>query len=116
MCTHQDESTDSTDARHDSHDILHLLSSFPEYTHTTSISPPASPTSSWDSLPSDAEDTFFLSGTEDLEDYAREKKRRWMEVMREERMKERAKEEKELEAIEAGRGPSWGGDDETVSH
>lgn len=82
---------------------------------------PALTSSSWDSLPSDLEETFFLSGTEEIEEYERCKKRAWMDALREERLKERAKEDgvREKEAEERkgkGREPGWGDDGEEVSH
>ncbi len=71
-----------------SHSILHLLPSIP------SLAQPTSPTSStgtgFTDLPSDAEDTFFFSGSEDevsYQQYERAKKRRKVEMGREERLR-----------------------------
>lgn len=109
------------------YDILHLLSSLPEAGPSTSRpagltgsrarSPSPAPTSSsWDSAPSDAEDTFFLSGSEDLEEYERGKKRRWMEALREERLREREREDQvERKGMRGETSSTWGGADEVVS-
>jgi hypothetical protein len=110
------------------YDILHLLSSLPEAGQSTSRpaglsgsraprSPsPALTSSSWDSVPSDAEDTFFLSGSEDLEEYERGKKRRWMEALREERLREREREDQvERKGMRGETSSSWGGAGEAVS-
>ena len=105
-----------------SYDMLHLLPSLP-YPPQYSPSTPISSSSSWDDLPSDLEDTFFLSGDEDLEVYEREKKRRWLEVLRDDRLREKKEEEDNSREMqnegELGRvkskGKGWGGDDETVS-
>ncbi|KAJ3797311.1 hypothetical protein GGU11DRAFT_785416 [Lentinula aff. detonsa] len=64
---------------------------------------PSSPTG-WSDLPSDAEDTFFLTADE-IEDYRREKRRRLMERTRDERLKARMEEDGDEEEI-------WGGSDE----
>lgn len=108
------------------YDILHLLSSLPEAGPSTSRpaglagsrarSPsPALTSSSWDSAPSDTEDTFFLSGSEDLEEYERGKKRRWMEALREERLREREREDQvERKGMRGETSSSWGGADEVV--
>lgn len=110
------------------YDILHLLPSVPssqsEGIHNKSTadasasssrrrsSSPASSSSSWDSVPSDAEDTWYLSGDDEFDEYERAKKRRWMEALREERIRERDKEERER--ILPGSG-AWAGVDEEVS-
>ncbi|KIK70507.1 hypothetical protein GYMLUDRAFT_32536 [Collybiopsis luxurians FD-317 M1] len=54
---------------------------------------PSSPTG-WSDLPSDAEDTFFLTA-EETEDYRREKRRKLLDQNREERLKGRMEEDGE---------------------
>ncbi|WWC61750.1 uncharacterized protein I303_104335 [Kwoniella dejecticola CBS 10117] len=88
----------------DRHDILHLL---PTVTLPTVISnpgqtsrsdspgSPASSSSSWDSLPSDMEETFHLSDPEEIAAYEQEKKKRWIEALRQDRLREREKEDEE---------------------
>jgi ElaB/YqjD/DUF883 family membrane-anchored ribosome-binding protein len=76
--------------------MLHLLSTLPIIGPSHARARMTSPTptsSSWDSLPSDAEETFFLSGSEDYEEYERVKKQRWIAALREERLREREKED-----------------------
>ncbi|WVQ67792.1 uncharacterized protein L199_005997 [Kwoniella botswanensis] len=82
----------------DRHDILHLLPSvvIPSTTLPTP-SAPLSSSSSWDSLPSDIEETFYLSDPEEIEAYEQQKKRKWIEALRQERLKEREKEDEEYE-------------------
>lgn len=100
------------------YDALHLLSALPP--HPSSDHVPASPASStgWTDLPSDAEDTFFLSGDEG-DVYSRGKKRRRMEAGRRERMEAlRLKgeaEEEEERGKERVDEDVWGGDGEVVS-
>ncbi|KAF7290748.1 hypothetical protein MIND_01315500 [Mycena indigotica] len=65
---------------------------------------PASP-SGWSDLPSDSEDTFFLSPDE-ADDYHRDKRRKIMEKTREERLKARSIEDGVPEE------DVWGGSDE----
>lgn len=89
------------------YDILHLLDALPAATSTSkpqlksksqshSRSPSPSPSwSSW-SLPSDAEDTFALSGDEDRAAHAEKKRRHWVEGLREARLREREKEDEEV--------------------
>lgn len=100
------------------HDILHLLPSIPLPTPATAPQPqsPASSSSSWDDLPSDLEDRFYLSGSEEVEAYEREKKRVWMEGLREARLREREEEEEEEERKRKGvqEGKLVMGDDEIV--
>ena len=67
------------------YDIVHLLSSLPD-TARGPPSPASEASSTWDDLPSDEEDRFLLSGSDD-EEYAREKKRKWVEALRQERLK-----------------------------
>ncbi|WWD02855.1 hypothetical protein V865_000897 [Kwoniella europaea PYCC6329] len=82
----------------DRHDIIHLLPSItvPSSTLPTPSSPLSS-SSSWDSLPSDIEETFYLSDPEEIEAYEQQKKRKWIEALRQERLKEREKEDEENE-------------------
>ncbi|OCF60481.1 hypothetical protein L486_00114 [Kwoniella mangroviensis CBS 10435] len=82
----------------DRHDILHLLPSvvIPSTTLPTPSSPLSS-FSSWNSLPSDIEETFYLSDPEEIEAYEQQKKRKWIEALRQERLKEREKEDEENE-------------------
>ena len=97
--------------------MLHLLSTLPARMPTPSQYSSATTSSSWDDMPSDLEDTFFLSGDEEIENYEREKKKRWMEALREDRLREREKEEETREVqAEKGKGKAkaWGGDDEIV--
>lgn len=75
-----------------------------------SRSTPSSPTG-WSDLPSDTEDTFFFS-PEEVDDYRRDKKRRLMDKVRQERLKARAEEDGEDIPSEED---IWGGSDEEVS-
>lgn len=77
-----------------SHDILHLLDALP--TPTRSPAPSSPSLSSW-SLPSDAEDTFALSGDEEHAAHAEQKRRYWVEGLREARLREREKEDDEAQ-------------------
>ncbi|VDC05262.1 unnamed protein product [Peniophora sp. CBMAI 1063] len=61
----------------------------------------------WSDLPSDAEDTFFLA-PEDIEDYERDKRRRAIEQLREDRMRALAADDEEEPVDE----DPWGGSDE----
>ncbi|OCF43144.1 hypothetical protein I317_02988 [Kwoniella heveanensis CBS 569] len=88
----------------DRHDIIHLLPSL-TIRNRYNQRPPASPTgstrslsssSSWDSLPSDVEEKFALSDPEEIEAYEIAKKKKWMETLRAERLKEREKEDRAL--------------------
>ncbi|WVW83775.1 hypothetical protein I302_105796 [Kwoniella bestiolae CBS 10118] len=80
----------------DRHDILHLLPSITLPPTLTQILPsPASSSSSWDSLPSDLEETFYLSDPEEIAAYEQEKKKKWIEALRRERLKEREREDEE---------------------
>lgn len=83
------------------HDIIHLLPSLP---NTTSLVSPPSPTlssssSSW-SLPSDTEEIWYLSDPEEIEVYKNEKKKKWMEALRQERLREREREDLEAGKVE----------------
>ena len=96
-----------------SHDILHLLSSIPSPRPRSSPSP-APTSSSWDDIPSDLEDTFYLSGDKEVEAYQREKKRRWVDALREARVRERELEDQERGIEKAGPSKAssgWGHDD-----
>ncbi|KAG5645301.1 hypothetical protein DXG03_006490 [Asterophora parasitica] len=61
----------------------------------------------WSDLPSDNEDVFFFS-PEELEDYRRDKKRRHIDQVREERLKARCAEDGASEEVDE----MWGGSDE----
>lgn len=87
------------------HDIIHLLPSLP---NPSSLVPPPSPTlsstsssssSSW-SLPSDIEETWYLSDPEEIEAYKNEKKKKWIEALRQERLREREREDLEAGKVE----------------
>ncbi|KAJ3503318.1 hypothetical protein NLJ89_g8489 [Agrocybe chaxingu] len=81
----------------DRYDARLLLDSLPASTPragttlTSTMAPPDSPTG-WSDLPSDSEDTFFLNPDE-VEDFQREKRRRELEKVREERLKARMEED-----------------------
>ncbi|KAJ9123075.1 hypothetical protein QFC22_001264 [Naganishia vaughanmartiniae] len=96
------------------YDILHLLPTLP--TRPTRALSPASSTG-WSDIPSDAEDTFFLSGDEGQE-YEREKKRRRIDAGRERRVEalraRMADEEEERRRDERPADDVWGGNDEEV--
>ena len=108
------------------YDIIHLLDELPapnaeglKSSSRAGTAQPRSPTSSsssWDDLPSDIEETFYLSDPEEIEEYEREKKREWMEALREARVKEREKEDEESKRSAPSKpsAPSWAGDDEEV--
>lgn len=72
------------------HHILHLLDAVPD---TTPLSPTQS-FSSW-SLPSDAEESFALSGDEELSALAENRRRHWVEGLREARLREREREDED---------------------
>ncbi|OXG30127.1 hypothetical protein C361_00216 [Cryptococcus neoformans Tu259-1] len=84
----------------DRHDIIHLLPSLP---NASSLISPPSPTSysssSW-SLPSDTEEVWYLSDPEEIEAYKNEKKKKWMEALRQERLREREREDLEAGKVE----------------
>lgn len=99
------------------HDMLHLLSALPDRSssHARTRTPsPSLTSSSWDSIPSDAEETFFLSGSEDYEEYERAKKQRWIAALREERLREREKEDLAAPTSEKPKsaGEEWPDDEE----
>ncbi|KZV71202.1 hypothetical protein PENSPDRAFT_578118 [Peniophora sp. CONT] len=68
---------------------------------------PRSPSPGWSDLPSDAEDTFFLV-PEDIVDYERNKRRRAIDKLREDRMRALAADDEE----EAAEEDPWGDSDE----
>ncbi|WWC70325.1 uncharacterized protein I206_104275 [Kwoniella pini CBS 10737] len=86
----------------DRHDILHLLPSITIPSNRNEVQSPNSPnssSSSWDSLPSDLEETFYLSNSEEIEAYQQEKKKKWIEALRQERLREREKEDEEEQIV-----------------
>ncbi|KAJ7226891.1 hypothetical protein GGX14DRAFT_627415 [Mycena pura] len=87
----------------DRYDARLLLDSLPIFTNAQST--PPSP-SGWSALPSDTEDTFFLSPDE-AADYHREKRRKTMDRAREMRLAARRAEDGEPEKEDI-----WGGSDE----
>jgi len=87
--------------RYDARLILDSLSG----THPGERRPPSP--SGWSDIPSDTEETFFFSQAE-TEDYRRDKRRRLMETVREERL--RALEE--LEPADKPQETSWASDEE----
>jgi hypothetical protein len=97
------------------YDILHLLPSLPNRSHRA-VSPASS--TGWTDMPSDAEDTFFLSGDEG-DEYEREKKRRRIDAARERRVEalktRMAEEEEARKRVEQPADDVWGDDDEEVS-
>ncbi|WVQ82140.1 hypothetical protein IAT38_004268 [Cryptococcus sp. DSM 104549] len=78
----------------DRHDMIHLLSSMPSSSTRRPPSPTRSSSSSWDDLPSDHEETFYLSDPEEIEAYQNEKRKKWMEALREDRLREREREDR----------------------
>ncbi|WWD17417.1 hypothetical protein CI109_101858 [Kwoniella shandongensis] len=100
----------------DRHDILHLLPSIPSTSqqreYGRSPSPTPSSSSSWSSLPSDLEETFNLSDAEDIEKYESEKKKRWIEGLREARLREREREDGESSKGNGDGSGEGGGSDE----
>ncbi|WWC89451.1 uncharacterized protein L201_004375 [Kwoniella dendrophila CBS 6074] len=92
------DNEDSGEIWADRHDILHLLPSIPSYSNKQhTLGSPAGSSSSWDSLPSDIEETFYLSDPEEIATYEQEKKKKWIEALRQERLKEREREDEELD-------------------
>ena len=86
------------------YDVRLILDSLP--THPEERQPTSSP-SGWSDLPSDTEDTFFF-GREEVEDYRRDKRRRLMESVREERLKALA----QLESANEPQETCWASDEE----
>ncbi|WVR07158.1 hypothetical protein IAU60_004199 [Kwoniella sp. DSM 27419] len=114
------EAADTTEIWADRYDILHLLSTVPVTAPIARASSIASSSSSWDSLPSDVEETFHLSDPEDIERHEVEKKKRWMAALREDRLREREREDRSgggavaaaAEVIALG----WSADEEPPAH
>jgi len=97
------------------HDIVHLLDTLPSsYTRGSRSPSPAGSSSSWDSLPSDAEETFHLSGTEEYDEYDRQKRTKWLAALREDRLREREKQDRADPSLAPADMPKWA-DDEEVS-
>ncbi|CDO74312.1 hypothetical protein BN946_scf184800.g1 [Trametes cinnabarina] len=92
----------------DRYDARLLLDALPEIHSESVVSTDPSSPSGWSDLPSDAEDTFFLSA-EEVEDYRREKRRRIIHEDREARLRAlRAESEREP----GDSREEWGGSDE----
>ena len=94
--------------RYDARLLLDALPSFtalPQSQEAARLSP-----TGWSDLPSDSEDTFFLN-LEEIEDYRRDKRRKVLENLREERLRA-LREEREEE--EAPNEDPWGESDEEV--
>ncbi|KAI0052376.1 hypothetical protein FA95DRAFT_1533194 [Auriscalpium vulgare] len=96
----------------DRYDARLLLDALPTAFTATTVSSgagerPSSP-SGWSDLPSDAEDTFFFS-PEETDDYHRDKRRRQIDRLREDRLKALQNEDHEADA---DTGERWGGSDE----
>lgn len=89
------------------YDARQLLDHLP--TGDNIASNPPSP-SGWSDLPSDTEDTFFLK-PEETEDFRREKRRKALERLRDERM---AAIRAEAEAEQGPEEEAWGDSDEEV--
>lgn len=85
-----------------------LLETLPTIASTKEPPSPGGSSCGWSDLPSDAEDTFFLTPDE-AEDIRREKRRRLIDRNREERLKARLAEDGETEDVEV-----WGGPEEEV--
>ncbi|WVQ72612.1 hypothetical protein IAR50_002170 [Cryptococcus sp. DSM 104548] len=95
------------------HDMIHLLPNLPNEGRSL---PPRSPSparssSSW-SLPSDTEATWALSDEEDIEAYKNEKKRKWMEALRAERLREREREDMDRGQVVQKSADGWNVDEE----
>jgi hypothetical protein len=92
---------------------LHLLDELPNTSHASRAhSPTPSSSSSWGSLPSDLEETFHLSDPHEIEEYERTKRTRWVDQLREARLKEREEEDRQSgllgdEDKGKGKAPSW---------
>ncbi|TFY71370.1 hypothetical protein EVG20_g1630 [Dentipellis fragilis] len=99
---------DGGDVWVDRYDARLLLDTLPRLTSIPPSSRPQSP-SGWSDLPSDAEDTFFFT-PEEAEDYHREKRRRIINQLREDRLKAREAEEDDDDLHSATE--RWGGSDE----
>lgn len=92
----------------DRYDARLLLEALPiVHPNANALLEPGSPTG-WSDLPSDTEDVFFLS-PEEVDDLRRDKRRRLMDRIREERVKALQEEQGEEERKEED---EWGGSDE----
>lgn len=88
------------------HDIIHLLTELPPLSNMArSPSPTHSSSSSWDSLPSDTDETFHITSAEQLDEYERKKKQQWINALREDRLREREEQDR-AQAVEDGRALS----------
>lgn len=88
------------------YDARLLLDTLPDPCGTLQMIPDSP--GGWSDVPSDNEDVFFLN-PEEVEDFRRDKKRRHLEELREERLRARREEDGESSDEEA-----WGGSDEEV--
>nr|ODN88384.1 hypothetical protein L203_02997 [Cryptococcus depauperatus CBS 7841] len=84
----------------DRHDMVHLLASLPALLPNRPVSPDGS-TSSW-SLPSDQEEMWYLSDEEEIQAHKDEKRKRWMEALRQDRLREREREDLEAGHVSVG--------------
>lgn len=103
------------------YDMIHLLSTIPDHLDgpqssraRTARSP--SPADSWPDAASDEEAIFNLSDEEDVVAYQREKRRKWVDALREERLKGLDKQEAEVQEEEEEDKDARGqADDDPVS-
>ncbi|ODO08049.1 hypothetical protein I350_03632 [Cryptococcus amylolentus CBS 6273] len=97
----------------DRHDMIHLLPSLPSEGRNLSLkaSSPTRSSSSW-SLPSDTEETWALSDEEEMEIYKNEKKKKWMEGLRAERLREREREDMDRGKAVQKSADGWDDDEE----
>ncbi|ODN79762.1 hypothetical protein L202_03673 [Cryptococcus amylolentus CBS 6039] len=97
----------------DLHDMIHLLPSLPSEGRNLSLkaSSPTRSSSSW-SLPSDTEETWALSDEEEMEIYKNEKKKKWMEGLRAERLREREREDMDRGKAVQKSADGWDDDEE----
>ncbi|KZT65519.1 hypothetical protein DAEQUDRAFT_521798 [Daedalea quercina L-15889] len=91
------------------YDARLLLDALPSVSPDEPADEPSSP-GGWSDLPSDAEDTFFLSPNE-VQDYRRDKRRRLIDQGREERLRA-LRAEAEGEGDQQPAEEEWGGSDE----
>ena len=91
-----------------------LLDALPLHSRSANLTMQSVPDSpgGWSDLPSDSEDTFFLS-PEETEDFHREKKRRLLNQNKDERLRARRREDGESSEPEENE-EIWGGSDEEV--
>ncbi|TCD66057.1 hypothetical protein EIP91_001865 [Steccherinum ochraceum] len=94
----------------DRYDARLLLDALPSLPHETDPDDGRLSPAGWSDLPSDSEDTFFLTRDE-TEDYHREKRRKVLENLREERMRA-LREERDDDEAETRVEDTWGGSDE----